>query len=87
MLLLLRQAAYQDTRLAYLSEPAMSEDISVIVEAAVQRIKREISGEKKNRLESDDIQRHLGDSELDFEVTEFWFEVYLKCIFSLLFFI
>ena len=55
-------------KLAHLSEPDMSDDISVIVEAAVQRIKREISEETKNLLESDDIQRHLGDSKLDFEV-------------------
>ena len=48
----------------------MSEDISVIVDAGVQRIKREISEEKKNLLESDDIQRHLEDSTLNFEVTD-----------------
>ena len=32
-------------KLAHLSEPDMSDDISVIVEAAVQRIKREINEE------------------------------------------
>ena len=60
----------------------MSEDISVIVEAAEQRIKREISEEKKKLLESNDIKRHLGDSVLDFEVSVFCFEVDLKCVFS-----
>ena len=49
----------------------MSDDISVIVEAAVQRIKREISDETKNLLEGNDVQRHLGESTLDFEVTDF----------------
>ena len=46
------------------------EDISVIVEAAVQRIKREISEEKKKILESNYVKRHLRDSELDFEVKD-----------------
>ena len=66
----------------FLCQLAMSEDISVIVEAVVQRIKREISEEKKKLLESNDIKRHLGDSVLDFEVSVFCFEVDLKCVFS-----
>ena len=64
----------------------MSEDISVIVEAAEQRIKREISEEKKKLLESNDIKRHLGDSVLDFEVSVFCLKLILNVYFlSLLF--
>ena len=65
----------------------MSEDISVIVEAAEQRIKREISEEKKKLLESNDIKRHLGDAVLDFEVSVFVLKLILNVYFlSLLFF-
>ena len=43
------------------AQSAMSKDIRVIVDAAVQRIlKRELSDEEKKSLESDDIKRHLG---------------------------
>ena len=52
------------------AQSAMSKDIRVIVDAAVQRIlKRELSDEEKKSLESDDIKRHLGESRLDFEVS------------------
>ena len=60
----------------------MSEDINVIVEAAVQRIKREISDEMKN------LNRHLEDSELNFEVKQICVEIKFECYFhSQLFFV
>ena len=58
------------------------EDISVIVEAAVQRIKREISEEKKKILESNYVKRHLRDSELDFEVRDLVWKLSSMCFFS-----
>ena len=57
------------------------EDISVIVEAAVQRIKREISEEKKKILESNYVKRHLRDSELDFEVKDLVWKLSSMCFF------
>ena len=52
------------------AQSAMSKDIRVIVDAAVQRLlKRELSDEEKEFLESDDIKRHLGESRLNFEVS------------------
>ena len=46
----------------------MCDNLRVIIEASVLRLKRELSSETKELLENDDIKHHLDQSTLDFQV-------------------